>query len=324
MRASATLPRCAQHRALRAALRAPRFLHACSCGPAKSRAALWLLQTFFGGQDPFDVLLKGGGMPGGFGMHFASMNGGGMGGGRGGCGPNGGPRMMFSSMGGMPGGMGGMGGMGFGPEMMFGGMPGGMGGGGGCGGMGGRGMGGRSVRPKRSVGFNELAPNTLVSISGLRSAAHQNGKHARVLSYDPEKQRYTVRLLEGDDDSGGASGEQLAVRVDNLHAVVDVELTDVSSSPALNGTTGRLLSYDSDSGRYHVRLHDGRIAALAPTSVIVPSGTCCTVTGLASASAQQHNGARAKVVGYDRASGRYEVAVSPSSHLKLKRENVRV
>lgn len=280
-----------------------------------------MTQTFFGGQDPFDVLLRGGGMPGGFGMNFASMHGSG----RGGCcgGQGGGPKMMFSSMGGgMPGGM--PGGMGFGPEMAFGGMP-GMGG---LGGMGGRGVGGRSVRPKRSPGFSELLPGSLVSLSGLKAAPQQNGRHGRVLSYDPERQRYTVRLLEDGDEGGnghgGGQGQQLAVRVANLHSVVDVQLVDLSVSPELNGSRGRLLSFDPLKERYHVRLHDGRMAALAPAQIVAPAGTPCTVVGLQAAAAQQHNGGRAKLVGYDAASGRYEVMVSPGTHLKLKRESVRV
>jgi hypothetical protein len=113
------------------------------------------------------------------------------------------------------------------------------------------------------------------------------------------------------------------VRIENLHAVVDAELVELASSPELNGTKGTVLSFDAEKDRYHVRLHDGRVAALAPLNLILPAETRCFVSGLASAAAQQHNGARAKVVGYDRESGRYEVMVSESTHLKLKRDNVR-
>jgi hypothetical protein len=274
-----------------------------------------------------------GGMPGGFACHFGGMDGGSMpGGGGGGMGGGGigpgGVRMMFSQMGGMPGGGGGGGmggmfpGMDFGgPGMMFGGMPGMAGMGSGRGG-GGRGGAGRSVRPKQQPAkFNVHPPRTAVCIQGLRSAAHQNGKRGTVLAYDPARERYTAQLDECGDENGGA--EQLSVKAENLHAIVDAELVELESTPELNGTKGTLLSHDAEQDRYHVRLHDGRVAALAPHNVILPAETRCVVTGLAAASAQQYNGRRAKVVSYDHGAGRYEVMVSEGNHLRLKRENVR-
>jgi TPR repeat protein len=144
------------------------------------------------------------------------------------------------------------------------------------------------------VAFHELAERTRVSISGLRSAAHQNGKLGRVLAYDPERLRYTVQLDDAADKggaAGGQRGESLSVRVENLHAVVDAELTELASSPELNGTRGTLLSYEPDKDRYHVRLHDGRVAALAAANLVLPAETRCTVVGLASAAAQQHTSA---------------------------------
>ncbi|KAJ1638380.1 hypothetical protein T492DRAFT_858646 [Pavlovales sp. CCMP2436] len=103
-----------------------------------------------------------------------------------------------------------------------------------------------------------------------------------------------------------------------------VELVDLAGSPHLNGAKGKILNYDPESSRYHVQLPDGRLASLSPANVILGPETRCTVAGLESAAAQRHNGTRAKVVGYDRETGRYEVMVAEDSHLILKRENVRV
>lgn len=225
--------------------------------------------------------------------------------------------MMFSSMGGMPGGMGGgMGGMPFGPDLFsqmggmgMGGMP--------HGGRGGGRTGGRSVRPKRSARFDEIPVGTPVALAGLKST-ERNGRTGRVLSYDSERQRYTVQLDDAD--------EQLAVRADNLVQRLAVQITELHSEQerALNGTSGTLLAWDAERGRYHVKLQSGRVAALSANNVVVPADTRCTVTGLESESARQYNGARGKVVKYDPETGRYEVMVTEGKHLQLRRECVRV
>lgn len=255
-----------------------------------SEQADHIFRTFFGGASPFAEAFGGaGGMPGApfqfGGMH--SMPGGAsmqfqMGGDS--------PFFDLGSMGGMPGaGMAGFGGM---PPM----------------------GGARARRRNRPPAFNEIPLGTGVVIAGLKSDTAKNGQKGTIAAFDPGRERYTVRLSDGD---------QVSVRPENVHQTLSVVITDMQSAQELNGRTVSVVAYDHDADRYHVRLSEDKFYAIAAGNVIVPDGTRVVITGLESESARIHNGKRAQVLSYDPASGRYEVKLSEATHLRLRRAHVR-
>eukprot|EP01048_Picozoa_sp_COSAG05_P035883 COSAG05_NODE_15844_length_359_cov_1.307692_1_plen_89_part_10 len=82
---------------------------------------------------------------------------------------------------------------------MISGMMGGMGGmsgmGGPMGGMMGGGRGGnRGGRVSAPDNFDRLPRGTRVLVKGLVGAAHHNGKTGQIAAFDPQKNRYVVRL----------------------------------------------------------------------------------------------------------------------------------
>jgi len=267
-----------------------------------------IFKAFFGGQDPFSMFFDGdgGGMGGMGGM--GSM--GGKGGGR--------PRVVFQGGGGGMPGMGGMGGMG--------GMPGGMFDMGGMGGMEGM-MGGMGGFPGSSKGGGKGAPRkapmpphalqegTTVTIRGLTKAAEHNSKIGKIAGWNEQKGRYEVSLDRE---------ETLSLRPSNLTQRCSVEVTGIESQPGLNGSTGEVINFNDESGRYMVKLRqkmeNGRdTIGLQPQNLLLQKSTRVIVTGLSN---EQHNGQMAQIIEVDREALRYTVQCQNGKQIKIKLENV--
>ena len=253
--------------------------------------------------------MPSGGFPGGF------PGGGGFGGPGGGTfvfSSNGGaggvdPMKLFAQMfagedafgmgGGRRGGMPSMGGFGGGDmggfSSIFGGdMGGGMGGG----------MGGFGAPPRTrggSGGAGVLRPGSAVRVRGLQSQPQHNGRSGTIERHDPQKCRYVVRF---DDD-----GSQLALQRQNLLQLLEVEISGVNSRPELNGQRAQLVDYDAIKERYVVGLRSGERLSLGRGSVLLPSETAVTVSGLSSR--PELNGRPAQVLEWDAVGQRYTVAV---------------
>jgi len=246
-----------------------------------------IFKTFFGGQDPFDMFMGGGARGGPF--QFGGVPGG----------MPGGPQMFFQGAGG-PGG--------------FGAFPGGFPGAFNGAGMGGIPRGGPGAGRARRPGPNELPRGARVVLRGLKSAAHQNGKRGAVAAFDPERERYTVQLEDGD---------HLSVRPSNLTQLLQVTLTDMRRAQELNGQSATIVGYDDEMDRYVLQLADGRAVAAFPGNVVLPDGSVVTVAGLESEAGSAHNGKRGRLVSYDAQAGRYQVQLSGTQHLRLRRDCVR-
>ena len=196
-------------------------------GGMDQRRAEEIFSQFFGGEDPFAEMFgdggggMGGGMGGGPGVRTHTMH-------MGGSMP---PGMMFGNIGG-GGGM--PSGMMFGPGM-----------GGGMGGMGSVQPGG-GVKRRAPPRVDAISPGTKVTIFGLVNAAERNGDTAEVLAFDGAKERYVVRL----DD-----GQSLSLKPQNLQQIVrGCTLTGIEAEGGqLNGKSGTLLGYRPEKDRYAIR-----------------------------------------------------------------------
>merc|ERR1719420_962452 len=166
----------------------------------------------------------------------------------------------------------------------------------------GGGMGGFGTAPPRSRGAGGagvLRPGSAVRVRGLQTQPQHNGRSGTIERHDPQKCRYVVRF---DDD-----GSQLALQRQNLMQLLEVEISGVNSRPELNGQRAQLVDYDEAKERYVVELRSGERLSLGQGSVLLPSETAVTVSGLGSR--PELNGRPAKVLEYDGASQRYTVAV---------------
>jgi hypothetical protein len=176
------------------------------------RRAEDIFAQFFGGEDPFGGMMGGGGGMGpGIRMQTVNMGGGGM-------------PMGMPLGGGMP------------PGMMF---------SQGMGPMGQSGLSGKRPAPTKAR-LDAIRPGTKVTIHSLLSNPQRNGDTAKIMDYDPVKDRYVVQ-----EES---EGETLSLKPTNLQQLVPgCKLQGIESEPGLVGKTGTLLRYDAGKDRYLVR-----------------------------------------------------------------------
>ena len=75
------------------------------------------------------------------------------------------------------------------------------------------------------------------------------------------------------------------------------------------------------SGMYGVETEDGEALPVPRGNAVLPNGSVGTVEGLQGAA--QYNGALARVVEHDEASGRYVASLDGDKQLRLRRHNLR-
>merc|ERR1719158_739213 len=117
-----------------------------------------------------------------------------------------------------------------------------------------------------------LRSGSAVRVRGLVSQPQHNGRSGAVERYEPQQGRYVVRF---EDD-----GSQLALQRQNLLQLLEVEISGVQQRPELNGQRAQLLDYDAAKERYVVGLRSGERLSLGRGSVLLPSETAVTVSGL--------------------------------------------
>jgi len=162
---------------------------------------------------------------------------------------------------------------------------------------------GVSSAPRFNVGGDDdfIGPpvGASVVVRGLESAAHLNGRFAKILGLAPggDENRYTVEI-----QPIGTDTPQLAeLNGSNMLQRIQVErLRD--------GASGLIAGAGSEAASYAVRPTLGRAGSVeewAAGETLLPVGTCALVTGLVGSA--HFNGKWARVVGVDRAAGRYIV-----------------
>merc|ERR1712130_443159 len=127
--------------------------------------------------------------------------------------------------------------------------------------MGGRQWGtpfGRPPTQKRNMG---LQRGTTVVIGGLKSSGEYNGRQARVVSFSPDQERYTVQFQ---------NGATISVKRANLQQLVEgICINGLKSRSDLNGTRGRVVGFNHAEKRYVVQTASGQ-AGLKRENVILP------------------------------------------------------
>jgi len=93
-----------------------------------------------------------------------------------------------------------------------------------------------------------------VRIHGLASKPEWNGKTGTIIMFNPENDRYQVKLSDG----------VAALKPSNvvLPNGTRVKISGLNSQPQYNGKWGQIESFDSDSGRYNVKTAGEKILAL--------------------------------------------------------------
>jgi len=156
-----------------------------------------------------------------------------------------------------------------------------------------------------------LPSGTAVVIRDLAGAAKHNGKSGRVLNFDGGRTRYDVSI-EG--------GHTLSVKPQHLTQQCEVEVAGLTAKPELNGKVGSIVSYDSKTGRYMVLLQSPPTAiALQRKNCILHEGARGVLAGLAKGC---YNGQMVRIVGVDRAAGRYAVQCQSGEDIKVRYEKV--
>merc|ERR1712187_934741 len=145
----------------------------------------------------------------------------------------------------------------------------------------------------------------------LANQLEHNGKTGRVLRYDDSRGRYDVELAEG--------AIVLALRPQHTTQQCSIEAVGLENKPELNGSSGDIFNYDSETGRYMVLMQNPPHAlGLHRKNCMLGEGTRVVLTELSN---DQFNGRMAQIVSIDRAAGRYAVRCQNGSEIKIKYEN---
>lgn len=197
------------------------------------------------------------------------------------------------------GGQGGLGGFGsFGGLSSFGG-----------GGMPSSGMPRRSHQAASALTASDvLPPGTAVKLAELSNTA-LIGEVGTIESFDRQTQRYTVCMA--------STGNNLAVKPQNVQQIVSEATVVGTSQKELNGRIVPSATYDAASKRYRVEglTPDGKTLALRPENVLLPEHTQVTIEGVQSRPAL--NGKRGRIVNVDAAINRY-VVTTGEEQIKLR------
>jgi len=163
-----------------------------------------------------------------------------------------------------------------------------------------------------------IAAGQAVFAFGLKAKPELNGQRGVVRSFDAANGRYAVAL--SDDNT-------LALKRDNLVQACKVQLVSADEPlpddvPA-GCTEGEICGYLPDAHAYQIRLAhaDAAVVDVPVACTRLSEGTPAVVVGLTGAA--EHNGKSVHVLGVHADTGRYEVAVTASQQLRLKRANVR-
>jgi len=172
-----------------------------------------------------------------------------------------------------------------------------------------------------------ISSGGVVVLFGLKARPDCNGRRGTVRSFDVAKGRYAVAL----EATADAEEETLALKRDNLVLTCKVALA-ASDQAALPDTLpagvdeGLISGYVAEKHCYLVRpfLPSGERGAeveLPAACCRLPDGCTAVVVGLQSA--PEHNGKGAHVVNFDAGAGRYLVALTATSQLRLRLGNLR-
>jgi len=103
---------------------------------------------------------------------------------------------------------------------------------------------------------SNLLQHVPVTVHGLMNNAELNGEKGTVLTYDDQKERYTVYVTN--------KSKAISVRPSNL--ILDNgtvgQISGLVSKPELNGRWGTVSKFDKGSGRYDVQLSIDKIVRL--------------------------------------------------------------
>lgn len=253
-----------------------------------------LFSSFFGGSDPF----------GGGGSMFSSM-GGGMGGPQvqfmsSSMGGGGGPSMSFSSMGGG----------GADPfSMMF----------GGDGGMPSGFASSFSQQAPPQKQYDEIPAGTVITLKDLVSASDLNGDRGTIKQYNRQTGRYVVQLE--DDDDG--EPKTMSIKPSNLQQHVQVVLSDIQSQPEFNNKKGTIISWIESKSRYNVYVTAmKKVICVKKQNVVFSNGTVAQITGVQRK--PELNGKYGTIKGLSEGADKYDVQISESQIIRLKKENIHV
>ena len=147
----------------------------------------------------------------------------------------------------------------------------------------------------------------MIKLVGLANE-ERNGCVGVCMGFDDERERYKVRLMNGENE--------VAVRSRNVRQVVSEARVEGTSQENLNGRVAASAVYDSESGRYHVEGIYESPLAIKPEHLVLPPDTRVTVVGVNSR--PELNGLAGTVLSSD-GKERYTVQLAHSGEqLKLR------
>jgi len=157
----------------------------------------------------------------------------------------------------------------------------------------------RHRSPNEDPGIG-LPTGTTVRVRGLLNSPQHNGQLG-IVEQRTSAGRYVVRLQ---------NSERISVQRANLLQQLQVTITNLTSRPDLNGAKALVVDYDAQRDRYVVQVgRNKEKVSLGRASVILPDDSSILVSGLTSSSGSALNGKQAKVLSWDKAAGRYTVAI---------------
>jgi len=170
-----------------------------------------------------------------------------------------------------------------------------------------------NTQSSHSINRNDIIENnTQIIVQNLKTSSHLNGKIGKILDYNDNNNRYIVKLRDG---------KNISLSINNIHQILDIEITGLTKNTTLNGNMGKTVGFDPKSNRYKV-LVDDEVIALKNDNIIISNNSSIEIVDLQNN--VNINGKRGKIISYDRSTSKYTITLSNNKKIKIKKNNVSI
>jgi len=159
-----------------------------------------------------------------------------------------------------------------------------------------------------------LENKTEVIIDGLVNKGYLNGKTAKIESYNNNKNRYTLNIIDDTID------ETVSIRESNIiPKIYNIKLQNMIKNPELNDKIGDIVGWDAYKLRIQIKL-DNSTTYVKMNNIIFPIGTLVYIKNLENN--DYYNNKLAKIVSYS--DSKYVVNLYNNMNVRIHSDNITI
>ncbi len=168
----------------------------------------------------------------------------------------------------------------------------------------------RNPRNMRSNLKYTIKNRTEIYVKDLKNNPQINGERGIVHDYDSNKDRYIIKLY---------NGNLLSLKFENIQQLTDVRIFNLKTKKELNNKLGKLIKYDDKKNKFIIELN-GNIYSLNPENIIINKDTCVKLHGIKSQPLLNNKCGR--IQNFNFQDNRYTIIIENNRRINVKPENI--